>query len=516
VDGVPSVTATWTDTRVVGYVAEGARLDTVPVWIENAAGSSNQVNLLVTARERQGRIRWRLRMDTYYSAVRPAVGTDGTIYAVDVTNRLYAVSPDGALLWVANQAGSKGVAVGLDGTIYTGNENWVKAFNPDGSPRWTFVQNPRAFIFLDVGVGPDGNIYAATSSGMGVFSLDPAGHLRWATPEAYNRPNVIYAEINFGPGPDGRPQLYFYANGHTRAIRLEDGASVFTAGGGAMAVSPLDGTLHFPSSALRPDGTLFWQFGEFLNGGPDVSSDGVHYATTSMITPRLYAIAPNGTERWHVTLSDQAGRSDVNPSDRFVITGGNNTLNYAGVVMAHDAARGTLLWRQELPAEETAVYNPWIGRYGFNQYVDSGVDFGAAGETVYFMTAIAPGGLVTDRAFLYAFDSDPALGSPSTLLRSTDITLSGRSRRGRVTVGGAVTVQDESRNAISGATVFATWTLPDGSTAVQSAGTDANGKAKFSVTKGGGFYTLTVRTITKPGYTFDRNGSVISQTIAWY
>ena len=111
---------------------------------------------------------WRVRMDSPYSQVRPVVGPDGTIYAVDVYDTLYAVSPDGAVLWTVPDAGSKGVAVGADGTIYTGNENWIKAFHPDGTEKWTFVQNPRAFILLDVAVGPDGNVYGVASSGMGV------------------------------------------------------------------------------------------------------------------------------------------------------------------------------------------------------------------------------------------------------------------------------------------------------------------------------------------------------------
>ena len=93
-------------------------------------------------------------------------------------------------------------------------------------PSGSFVQNPRAFICLGVSVGPDGNIYSVGTEGMGVFSLTPAGTLRWTNPEPYDRPIVDYGEIVFGPNGSNQ-QLYFYANNHVRAVRL-DGNSVFT------------------------------------------------------------------------------------------------------------------------------------------------------------------------------------------------------------------------------------------------------------------------------------------------
>jgi len=211
VDGQSAVIATWTDNRIAAYVPEGAGPGTVPVQVVSDGGASNSVFLDVSLREPDGRFLWRVRQDSFYSQVRPAVGPDSTIYAVDVHDRLYAIAPDGAVLWVVTDAGSKGVDVGADGTIYTGNEDWIKAFHPDGSEKWTFTQNPRAFILIDVAVGPDGNVYGVGSSGMGVFSLTPQGSLRWTSPEAYDRPIVVYTEIVFGPGPDGQEQLYFIA-----------------------------------------------------------------------------------------------------------------------------------------------------------------------------------------------------------------------------------------------------------------------------------------------------------------
>ena len=114
------------------------------------------------------------------------------------------------------------------------------------------MQNPRALTYLGVSVGPDGNIYSVGTQGMGVFSLTPAGTLRWTNPELYQRPIVDYAEIVFGPNGSNQ-QLYFSANAHMRAVGL-DGSSVFTVTRGQPAVAP-DGSVHNTFIVLRPE----WQ-----------------------------------------------------------------------------------------------------------------------------------------------------------------------------------------------------------------------------------------------------------------
>ena len=156
IDGQPSPIADWTDTLIVAYVPETARLAQVTVQVITSGGSSNTVSLTVTTRQSNDRVKWRFQHSGMYTVVRPAVGPDGTVYVVDVNYHLYALSPDGALKWIVRGAGYKGLTVGADGTIYTGSESAIKAFNPNGTLKWTFVQNPMAFIMLGPNVGPDG------------------------------------------------------------------------------------------------------------------------------------------------------------------------------------------------------------------------------------------------------------------------------------------------------------------------------------------------------------------------
>lgn len=458
-------------------------------------------------------LQWRVQLSGPYSAVRPAVGPDGSIYAVDVFDHLFAVSPDGTVQWSAAEAGSKGVDVGPDGTIYTGNEDWIKAYNPDGSLKWTFVQTPRAFVFIDVAVGPDGHVYAVASSGMGVFSLadTPAGPvLRWTNPEAYTRIFVGYTELAFGPTSDGGDQqLYFYANGHTRAVRLGDGASVFTIGGNNQRpqVSPLDGTWHTGDSAYTPDATLVWMF-EYppFTGArePAMGQSGMHYAVNQGQT--VYAIDPFGIGKWNRTLDEFVGSPDVDPTESMLLLPTSRTNTHPPALKAISTANGSSLWRMEFPPDDA----------GNDVFVDSGVAFSLGGDTAYVMTAVAGGGYGSTSTFLNAVDTDPSLPSASTQLRSADIYLDARSRGRSVGFAGTVTVLDENRGAVSGATVQATWTLPDGSTVDDVTTTSGTGQAKFNISGEGGLYWLTVTDISKAGYVFDPVHSILEAGRAWF
>lgn len=449
---------------------------------------------------------WSVPLAGPYSGVRPVVGPDGTIYAVDVFDNLFAIAPDGKPIWSAGQAGSKGVDVGQDGTIYTGNEDWIKAFNPNGTVKWVFAQTPRAFVLQDVAVGPDGNIYALASSGMGVFSLDPNGNLRWSTAEAYGRPFTGYVELAFGPTINGGDdyQLYFYANGHTRAIRLINGESIFTIGGNNQQpqVSPRDGTWHTGDSANSPDGTLVWlfQYPPFTTARePSMGQSGMHYAVQAGRT--VYAIDPGGIAKWNQTLNEYVGGPDVDPTEsQLLLSAGGGVLPVA--LRSISARNGSSLWRMEFPADDS----------GLNQFVDTGVAFSKDGGTAYVVTALAGG----NASYLHAINTDPSIPSASTILRSTSIDMSGRSKGRSVSISGVVTVRDENLNPISGATVHATWTLGDGSMVDVTATTSGSGEAKFSQSGDGGLYWLEITDIALTGFQFDPVHSILVAGQAWF
>ncbi len=519
IGGQPAPVSYWSGTRIIAYVPETAPLTTVDVQIINAVGASNTLNVNVTERPAaNGRVNWRFRMDAPYSVVRPVIGPDGTIYVVDVFQHLYALAPDGGLKWIANDAGDKGVAVGADGSIYAASESHIKAFNPDGSLKWTFVQDPRAFICLGVAVGPDGNIYSVGVQGLGVFSLTPAGELRWAVPEPYDRLIVDYAEIVFGMNGSTQ-QLYFGANSHTRALRL-DGTPVFTLGGTFQPAIGPDGSVHSPLAAFSPNGSKLWSFVSpypYNDLSPaDVGWNGVHYVTQNLI--QLFAFNANGSVLWKATLNNKAGGPVVDPSNSVLVLGGANPLSFPGTIQGVSATSGKALWLLTLPAEDPTTFNASFGIYGFNQGVSTRGRFSPDGQAVYFITYTATGDNNTSRSFVYSIN--PTAGSttppppvPAQLMRSTDILLTTKLSKNAVNVSASVVVKDENGASVPNAAVGVSWKLPDGTSLNQTANTSSGGVAKFSTRSSRGTYTVTVNNITKSGFTFDRANSVLSNTV---
>jgi hypothetical protein len=410
IGGFAAPIADWQNTKIVAYVPEAAQLASVAVQVVNTLGEpSNSLNLTVTARQADGRVNWRFRQNGPYSKVRPVIGPDGTIYSIDAFFHLYALTPDGGLKWVARGAGDKALAVGADNTVYTASESDIKAFNPDGTRKWTFVENPMALFLVGMSVGPDGNIYVVATEGVGAFSLTPAGVLRWKQPEPYDAQQPVeYQEIVFGLN-GGTTQLYFYANSHLKALRL-DGGTAWTLNSdfGQPGVSPLDGSIHAPFGAYSPNGPLMWIFSSpypyNTSSPPDIASDGTHYFAQNTI--ELFGLTPSGTQKWHVTMSDTGDNAIVDPQNTQLVLGSANTLDKAGYIKAASTQDGHELWRVTLPKEA-----------GFNQFPDSRARFSADGATAYVVTATATGNNNTSRSFVYALDA--SLGTATDVVTVT-------------------------------------------------------------------------------------------------
>ena len=543
--GISAPVADWRDSHIVAYVPETAPLSPVSVQVMNASGiASNTANLNVVTRQSTGQVNWRFRMNGPYSMVRPAIAADGTIYPIDAFGHLYALQPNGALKWLVRGAGDKGVAVDSRGIVYVASEPFIKAFNPDGTEKWTFTQNPRSMICLGVGVGPDGNIYSVGTEGPGVFSLTPQGTLRWTTPEGYSRPIVDYGEIAFGPN-GGTSQMYFYANDHIRALTL-NGSSVFSIPGGLPhlregfqpAIAP-DGTMHTMLSAFSPNGTLQWSFATpySLNvfTPADIGSDGVHYFTQNLI--ELFALNPNGSQKWHRTSNSTLQGPVVDPSNSQLVIGGANTGIETGFIVGASALDGHELWRVTLPIEDPTVFNSSLGIFGFNQFVDTRARFSPNGAAAYLITATATGDNNTSKSFVYSLNTGvttpptptptptpsptatpppsptPSPTASAQMLRSTSITLTAKATKTAVTVTGTITVRSSTGAVAPNAAVSVAWTLPDGSGLNQTAMTNSKGNATFSAKSSRGTYILTETNISKTGYDFDQANSMLTKSI---
>jgi IPT/TIG domain/PQQ-like domain len=447
IDGITALITRWSDGLIAAYVPETATVGTVNLQVfDNLASTSNPVSLTVTAHPPQnGRIRWRFQADADYIQSRPVVGGDGSVYAVDVYGHIYALSSSGGLKWIfdAASSGFGSISIGPDGAVYAGSTTFIYALNPDGTLKWRFSQNPPAFILLGPSVGPDGNIYAVGTQGMGVFSLTPQGTLRWATPENYSRPIVIFQEIAFGPAIQSR--LYFHANDHLRGVAL-DGTSIFT------FIDHLDTAEGLQQPVVAPDGSVYSNLftypgpgtvlGKFDSNGnelwhtfdrfvtsttvvsaPDVGKDGVVYDGRNLNT--LYFLNPDSTVRWQYTDPEILLAPIVSPLNDVVFAGGGN-YGQSGFFEAISTA-GSPLWKLKLP----------LAPNGLNIVPMSRARFTPDGQTVYIGTSI-PGQISDGYSYLYSVQIGAAAQATlASLVLNPASLVGGNSSIGTVTLSGA-------------------------------------------------------------------------------
>lgn len=88
-------------------------------------------------------------------------------------------------------------------------------------------------------------------------------------------------------------------------------------------------------------------------------------------------------------------------------------------------------------------------------------------------------------------------------LHSKHIEITAQQIEGNIRVQGKVHVNDEAGRAVLNASISVSWTLPNGLVTEQTAITDEEGIAKFTVAEGDGAYTLKVKNIIKSGFLFN-------------
>ncbi len=108
----------------------------------------------------------------------------------------------------------------------------------------------------------------------------------------------------------------------------------------------------------------------------------------------------------------------------------------------------------------------------------------------------------------------PEPPEPELLTRVTDIDLTATKVKGKREIRALVRVQNERSLAAGGATVFARWSNPDGTTQAVEDATSSSGYAYFEIIGAPrGTYTLTVEDVVLDGYEFDRDNSVLIKSI---
>ncbi|MGQ9697583.1 MAG: outer membrane protein assembly factor BamB family protein [Armatimonadota bacterium] len=138
---------------------------------------------LVALRTADGSEVWRVPVDAEVYAT-PAVASDGTIYAATFAGSVYAVRPDGTVLWATTPDGAGEIkaspAIGRDGSVYaaTRSGRLYRLDGKDGRVLWVWQSDTGGRINSSPVVDAEGNAYFGSEDGC-VYAVGADGRLLW-------------------------------------------------------------------------------------------------------------------------------------------------------------------------------------------------------------------------------------------------------------------------------------------------------------------------------------------------
>jgi outer membrane protein assembly factor BamB len=314
-----------------------------------------------------------------YRTVSPVIGSDGTIYMV-FQNRsgLLAIWPDGNIRWRLNFCCSAGddVIFSTERILYATSGANLLAINPlDGSviSNKTAPFGNEANPLQIVDIANDGTVYVedvnyniqAVNQTGGLDAFYTNGTLKWHYPipslankfantASIGQDGTIYFALSgslYAMNPNGTLKWSYKGNycGWTGAIAIGQDGTIYCFGGGAEAISPVNGNKIWNADlpavgagvALAKNGTLYFAGGDYdpegcgepgwimsvlTNGtyvndieqlgchgipsSPLVGSDGTVYAAIiSPYTPESYrGFCSDGNLCLNFTLPESSGR----------------------------------------------------------------------------------------------------------------------------------------------------------------------------------------------------------------
>jgi outer membrane protein assembly factor BamB len=227
-----------------------------------------------------------------------AVGPDGSLYSGNTNFLYYALDPNGKLKWTypTDSNNWSMAAFGPDGTIYWASlDTFIRAVSPSGKELWR--TRTLGFVAASAAVGSDGTVYIG-SFDSNLYALDPAtGKVRWKYPTS----DHIYTSAALGQDSQGNTNAIYFGSA--------------------------DGSLY----AVKPDGSLLWRYdtgdpirsspaiGLVPGTAPDGTATSVEVVYFGCGNGKLYALnAADGSLRWayDTTPNDPElqDRNDLNGS----------------------------------------------------------------------------------------------------------------------------------------------------------------------------------------------------------
>jgi outer membrane protein assembly factor BamB len=390
---------------------------------------------------------WSRELPGIHVLARPTIGADGTIYVVDWTGALFALNADGTLRWSHSTGeggftaiGFNGAAVDAVGAVYVcGADSRLYAIDSVGELKWWFVTT--APIYAQPVIAEDGTIYVIDSQGM-FYAIGPGSQLDEHSAVGYVKDQTGVGISGVTMTITGEEPVVTDANGRWSKGGLTDGAYLVSPTKAGCSFSPLLAEVQvgggdvvvpdFVGSALAAPVWPMWgldrahtrrsphigpdtpnvawsvDLGEGVNSEPMIGGDGTLYVQGAEGT--LFALHPDGTERWRYAIGCSSQASPAIGSDGSVLTSAENGLLYAlapdgqfrFVCLVGPSCSGSPVVAQDGTIYQCSNYS-WVHAFtpdGVLLWSDgSGSDTGAS-------PALAPDGTLyigTGSRWIYAF-----------------------------------------------------------------------------------------------------------------
>ncbi len=254
---------------------------------------------------------WQFAAGGYGLTTCPAVGADGTLFVSSLDGNLYAVNPDGSPKWSFAAGGyfdNSSPALGAGGTVVAGaSDGFLYAVQQaTGALAWKFqAANP---ISSTPAMGADGTVYFHDD--LGLYAVTASGVQKWHTA----------------------------VNGHSYSSPvIGSGGTVYLGTPAGLQLFDPSGNLLSTFSTATP-----------IDATPAVDADGTVYVGT--VGGEAYALHPDGTQKWHVSLAFGEGFTAspvISPSGAVCMASGDGTLYELS------AADGSTLASIALPSSST-------------------------------------------------------------------------------------------------------------------------------------------------------------------
>ncbi|MCP4980954.1 MAG: PQQ-binding-like beta-propeller repeat protein, partial [Gammaproteobacteria bacterium] len=324
-----------------------------------------------------------------------SLGKDGTIYATNIYGHLYALKPNATVRWQDEEIASLNEAVGADGTIYSvdvsnGLSDIVEliATNPDGTNRWSVPFNDIGSVRGNLAVSADNTVYLVLDLNNYVKKLYAIKDavIQWEMDfNLYGGPSIgsdgtIYAKGIDGDGnsglhafnPDSTQKWPPYLDltsssgdetGYGQPVISDSGLIIVPFDNGAGSGVDPDRII-----ALNPaDGSFAWEYFPAIDANEvTIAADGSMYFV-DYFERVLVALDVNGNFKW--TAGWEQDR--FTPHYDSIPAVANDGTVYVGSTDGYlfsFNSDGTVKWKTKLPNEGNSTFDsvgtPIIGADG--------------------------------------------------------------------------------------------------------------------------------------------------------